>query len=160
MTAPSLCLFIIRVINKIAVPRGGHWSVVLDDGSQVWLNCESTLKFPHCFDRGRRVVELEGEAYFRIAKDEGRPFIVQTRDYDIEVTGTEFNVNSYSPNSTSTTLVEGGVKIELDGAANILTPGCRAVMTGNGIMVEEVEVDWYSTGTATSSSTAKHRSIR
>lgn len=132
-----------RIINTIEVPRGGYWSVVLDDGSRVWLNCDSRLNFPQNFDGGHRTVEVQGEAYFQVARDESRPFIVKTGDYEIRVTGTEFNVSSYGKGATATTLVEGGVEIVMNGTVSILTPGRRAIIENGAIQTHDVNVGRY-----------------
>lgn len=129
--------------NTIEIPRGGFYRVVLSDGSTVWLNNESRIRFPRRFDEHARVVTLEGEAYFQVEKDAQRPFIVQTGDYEIRVTGTRFNVRSYAPGTTTTTLVDGGVQIEMDGRVSTLAPNQQATIDNGVIAVREVKTEQY-----------------
>ncbi len=82
--------------NTLSTPRGGQYVIKLPDGSSVWLNSASSLKFPAAFIGKTRTVELTGEAYFEITKDESKPFRVKTATQDVEVLGTHFNINSYS----------------------------------------------------------------
>ena len=100
--------------NVLSVPRGSKVaSIILSDGTKAWLNAESSLKYPTGFVEKQRKVEVSGEAYFEIAKDKNRPFIVQTRGEDIIVLGTEFNVNSYPEEiAPRISLVDGSVKIK------------------------------------------------
>lgn len=84
-----------EVMNKIIVPTGGEYNLILSDGTWVYLNAESTITFPKKFIGDKREVLLEGEAYFQVAASEERPFIVKTKDMDVLVTGTEFNVKAY-----------------------------------------------------------------
>ncbi|WEK20570.1 MAG: FecR domain-containing protein [Candidatus Pedobacter colombiensis] len=99
--------------NTITTPRGGQYQVNLPDGTKVWLNAASSLKFPTTFtDLKERKVELSGEAYFEVAKNKRQPFHVKTVQQDLEVLGTHFNVNAYSDEKEiKTTLLEGSVKI-------------------------------------------------
>jgi transmembrane sensor len=99
--------------NTIETPKGGQHEVILADGTKVWLNAASSIKFPESFgNANQRKVELIGEAYFEVKKDHNRPFVVLTRRQYIEVLGTHFNVNSYADESKSaTTLLEGSVKV-------------------------------------------------
>lgn len=127
----------------LVVPRGGYICYALPDGSKVWLNSQSKLRFPIAFPKGKREVELEGEAYFQVSKDERRPFIVHTGDYDVRVTGTEFNVRSYDHGETATTLVSGGVQVEMDGTASKLAPGCQATIADGKITMREVNLERY-----------------
>ncbi len=91
---------------------GQRISITLQDGTQVWLNSNSTLQYPKHFDKDARRVELDGEAYFDVAPDKRHPFVVSTDKYDIEVLGTEFNVLAYKDSPLfKTSLVEGAVKI-------------------------------------------------
>lgn len=95
----------------LIVPRGGTYRIRLSDGSQVWLNADSRLTFSNT-PKGKRTVELTGEAYFEVFKDPARPFLVQTSGQQIEVLGTHFNVNAYpDAQSTRTTLLEGAVRL-------------------------------------------------
>ena len=81
--------------NTLNVPKGAEFNLVLADGTQVWLNAESKLKYPVVFGSEERVVELEGEGFFKVSKDASRPFRVKTKSQVVEVLGTEFNVDAY-----------------------------------------------------------------
>jgi transmembrane sensor len=97
--------------NTVVVPRGGQYQLILTDGTQVWLNAASYLRFPVEFTGEQRIVELEGEGYFEVAKDAARPFIVRTRPADVRVLGTHFNVCAYPEEDWKTTLLEGKVSV-------------------------------------------------
>lgn len=129
---------------RVEIPTGGFIELELPDGSRVWLNSESTLSYPRIFTGGRRVVELRGEGYFKVAHDDAAPFTVRTGDYDITVTGTEFNVNSYTAGHTATTLVEGGVAIEYDGTRSLLRADQQAVIRDGRIEISDVETTRYT----------------
>ena len=101
-----------EVMNKIIVPTGGEYNLILSDGTWVYLNAESTITFPKKFIGDKREVLLEGEAYFQVAASEERPFIVKTKDMDVLVTGTEFNVKAYPDElNVQTTLLRGKVTV-------------------------------------------------
>ncbi|MFR7876595.1 MAG: FecR family protein [Butyricimonas paravirosa] len=100
------------VFNTLIVPKGGEYSLELPDGTVVWVNSESALRFPEKFTSNRREVFLEGEAYFEVKKDANRPFYVHTEAGKVRVLGTAFNVCAYSNDRFwQTTLVEGSVMI-------------------------------------------------
>lgn len=126
--------------HTLSVPRGGQYKVILPDGSLVWLNAESALRFPATFSGHAREVELRGEAYFEVAKDAARPFTVAINAPEgpagtVTVLGTRFNINAYADNGTvSTTLLEGSVRVQKEEATTILKPGQQAVV-GAGITV-------------------------
>lgn len=104
----------------------GTWSVVnLPDGSKVWLNAGSSLKYPTQFNDKQRVVSMQGEAYFEVESDKEHPFIVKTKQLTVEATGTAFNVNAYVPDHVAAvTLVKGKVAVTLDQKKTIsLSPG-------------------------------------
>ncbi|MCK0130210.1 FecR family protein [Flavobacteriaceae bacterium F08102] len=132
--------------NTLSVPTGGIYSVKLPDGTMVWLNSSTTLKFPELFLGEQRIVELEGEAYFEVAKN-GKEFIVKTEMADITVLGTQFNVSSYKEDSFfSSTLVEGKIKLSttLDSSSNnsvFLTPNKRTVIDKNTLKFTTTTVD-------------------
>nr|WP_121272944.1 FecR domain-containing protein [Pedobacter schmidteae] len=95
-----------------ATPRGGTYTFTLPDGTKVWLNAASKISFPLQFIGVERKILLEGEAYFEVAKNKAKPFIVESKGQRVEVLGTHFNINSYSDeNSVKTTLLEGSVKV-------------------------------------------------
>lgn len=111
--------------NTLATPRGGQFQLTLPDGSRVWLNAASSLRFPTAFTGNERRVELQGEAYFEITPDKKMPFRVTTaNDLSITVLGTHFNVMAYPDEaSLKTTLLEGAVQLSSKGAQQLLRPG-------------------------------------
>ncbi len=131
-------------------PRGGTYTVKLQDGTQVWLNAESTLKYPSSFTSEDRVVEIEGEAYFDVQpayKKTGEkiPFSVITKHGVIEVLGTKFNVNSYlNQASSKTTLVEGKIALSSNANLTLLSPNEQAVTTNGKTKVKLVNVSYYT----------------
>ena len=129
------------IYNTVTVPRGGEDKLVLADGTIVWLNSDSHIRYPVTFSGNTRQVELEGEAYFEVAKDVEKPFIVRMNEYNVRVTGTQFNVRNYSNESLATTLVEGGVQIERKGKVDRLRPGQQAVLENNEIRIRVVNVE-------------------
>ena len=111
--------------NTIVIPKGGEYKLTLMDGTRIWLNSNSRLKFPSEFGTGVRKVELEGEAYFKVAKDSVHPFVVDVNKAQVKVLGTSFNVNAYSDlNKIVTTLVEGKVEVsdQIFGSKDQLLP--------------------------------------
>lgn len=131
-------------INTLIIPRGGEYCLRLDDGTRVWLNARTTLKFPAAFCRGVRRVELTGEAYFEVAKDKSRPFIVATDRGDVRVYGTQFNVRAYPEEpQASTTLVSGSVGVDVSGRTYMLTPGEQAVVSTADVTVRRVNTAEY-----------------
>ena len=101
--------------NTIIIPKGGEYKLTLMDGTKVWLNSNSKLRYPSDFGNGVRKVQLEGEAYFQVAKDSVHPFIVDVNNMQVKVLGTSFNVNAYSKeDEVVTTLVEGKVEVKDD----------------------------------------------
>lgn len=137
-----------EIYNTINVPRGGEYSVVLADGTTVFLNSESKLVFPVTFKGDLRKVKLEGEAYFRVAHNKDKPFIVDVGDYNVKVTGTEFNVRNYKDQFSRTTLIEGGVEISYNNKIQKLIPGEQASIENGKINVNRVdvkeEIAWYN----------------
>lgn len=120
------------VYNTIQTPVGGKFQLNLADGSKVWLNSESSLRFPVFFSGDTREVELEGEAYFEVSKDQHKKFSVRSGNQTVEVLGTHFNINAYANEpSITTTLIEGAVRvIELNtNKSQILKPGEQAVVS-------------------------------
>lgn len=101
--------------NTLKIPRGGEYFLVLADSTRVWLNSESTLRYPVQFAGNIRTVELTGEAYFEVSKKEGIPFVVSSGNQRVKVLGTQFNISSYPENpAIFTTLVEGSVEVSLE----------------------------------------------
>lgn len=132
------------VYNRLITPRGGEYSVVLSDGTKVWLNAESELKYPVHFAGKEREVYLKGEAYFSVTKQNEQPFVVYVGDSRITVLGTEFNVRSYQDEEIAATLVKGAVRIHDVGRECDLTPGMQAVIEKDEIRVREVDTDLYT----------------
>ena len=97
--------------NKVSIPRGGEYRLVLADGTKVWLNSFSELRYPVNFTGKKREVILAGEAYFDVVGDPEHPFVVKVNDLDISVLGTQFNVNAYTAGIVKTVLVEGRVNL-------------------------------------------------
>jgi len=98
--------------NELVISKGGEYKLILSDGTKVWLNSETKIKYPVIFKDDIREVELEGEAYFEVAKNEKVPFVVRTKDIDIRVLGTSFDVMAYNnENSIKTTLLKGCVEV-------------------------------------------------
>lgn len=129
------------VYNKITVPRGGEFKLTLSDGTVVYLNSETVLSYPVCFVGGTREVELHGEAYFEVAKDAEKPFIVKTSHYNVKVLGTHFNIADYDQN-VHTTLVEGQVAVSGPGIRErILQPNEQFILDKNTGKQEVKKVD-------------------
>lgn len=128
--------------NTLITPRGGEYRVTLPDGSKVWLNAISTIKFPGVFKGNIREVELNGEAYFEIAKNSAMPFRVKSNGTEIEVIGTHFNVKSYGNEKLmKTTLVEGSIKITAGNSSHLLKPGQQAIVTkGKMSVLDNVDI--------------------
>ena len=120
--------------NTLKTPRGGEYTVVLSDGTKVYLNAASELKYPVQFDSKKRQVHLSGEAYFEVARDTNRPFYVVTDAVRVKVYGTEFNVNTYGIGGTQTTLVSGkvGIRGKSSGQEYMMEPLQLAEFDVNG----------------------------
>lgn len=126
----------------LTTPKGGTYQATLSDGTRVWLNAASTLKYPSRFDAKERRVEIIGEAFFSVAKDLKRPFRVVSNGQEIEVLGTEFNIAAYpDEKATKTTLLEGAVRLRATttGASVSLVPGEQAVSEDGSIAKQEVD---------------------
>ena len=136
-----------QVFNTLYIPKGGEYSLTLADGSRVWLNSETTLRYPVNFTGKTREIELEGEAYFEVASDSLRPFYVRTGNKSVEVLGTHFNVAYYKFDTLwHTTLVEGKVKIHSGENSYILCPGTHYeenIVTGHS-SITDVDVQLYT----------------
>ena len=133
--------------HTLQVPRGGEYKIVLDDGTEIWLNSASELKYPAHFVGNERRVCLVGEAYCQVSRNEAAPFIVETRDMDVKVLGTSFNVSAYEDEENShATLVEGRVEVDdkINGEKVTLTPGEQALLQGKEMVVREVNTKLYS----------------
>ncbi len=144
--------------NTIATPKGGQYQVMLPDGTHVWLNAASSIRFPLAFDGNVRRVEITGEAYFEVAKKmeevvvnkqkihKRLPFIVETPQQQITVLGTHFNVNSYeNEGRTTTTLLEGAVNVSKRGVTHAqvysLKPGQQSVLEEHTFHIAEADTE-------------------
>ena len=125
--------------NRLVIPRGGEYKIVLADGSQVWINSQSVLEFPACFVGKERRVRLQGEAYFEVSKNVEKPFIVDMGNTEIRVLGTSFNVNDYDGKFV-TTLVSGKVQVFVNDKDYVLTSSMQVRVEGDDVFVEEVDV--------------------
>lgn len=137
--------------NTIAIPRGGQYALTLSDGTKVWLNALSSLKFPEQFIDSMRVVELSGEGFFHVAKDKQHPFIVKMNDNEeVKVVGTQFNISSYKDEETKKiTLVEGSVQVNSNSDRLLLYPGQQAKSKNGNLLLEknadiEAAIGWKS----------------
>jgi len=134
--------------NIIETPRGGKYQINLPDGTRVWLNSGSALKYPLNFTGYFRKVELKGEGYFEVAKDKTKPFLVKTAQQEVEVLGTHFNISSYTDEAVvKTTLLEGSVKVKANtgdskvSAQEILKPGEQSQLSSNQIKVGPADLE-------------------
>lgn len=116
--------------NKVQTPAGGQYQLTLADGSRVWLNAASSIRFPTAFTEQNRQVEISGEAYFEISKQAAHSFIVKVNDIDVKVLGTSFNIMAYSnEEAVRTTLVEGAVQLTYESNSSLLKPGLQASLS-------------------------------
>ncbi|WP_345954903.1 FecR domain-containing protein [Mucilaginibacter sp. PAMB04168] len=130
--------------NTISTPRGGQYQIILPDGSKVWLNAASTLRFPVAFTGAERKVELSGEGYFEVAKNKKMPFKVAFKDEEVEVLGTHFNITAYpGVEASKTTLLEGSVAISRGRAKKLLVPGQQAQLQPDmqSFDIQDVDVE-------------------
>ena len=133
--------------HTLQVPTGAEHRVLLADGTSVLLNSGTTLRYPSAFTGECRRVEIEGEGYFEVADNPGKPFIVHTGSYDIKVVGTSFNVHSYPQNGqVVTTLEEGKVEILAGARTHRLLPGDQAVWDKNTgeMRLQKVDTELYT----------------
>lgn len=135
--------------NELIVPRGTFYHLVLSDGTKVWLNADSRIRYPIAFGGAEREVELQGEGYFEVAKEEGRPFIVKSGKMDVRVLGTAFDVNTYEDQGMAyVVLKEGLVEVSVEGnESQVITPGYMALVNvqepRGRILVEKCDVEVY-----------------
>ncbi|MFB9079168.1 FecR family protein [Flavobacterium procerum] len=128
--------------NTLSTPTGGQYNIVLADGTKVFLNAVSSIKYPTQFNGDERVVELEGEAYFEVAKNKEKPFIVKSDNQSIQVLGTKFNVHAYTNEAiVKTTLLEGSVAVTSKGNKALLKPGQQSNISDNSNKIAIREVD-------------------
>lgn len=130
--------------NELFVPRGAEYHLVLPDGTKVWLNSETRLSYPLKFANDKRVVHLTGEAYFEVAKNAGKRFVVIGGNQEITVLGTKFNLKAYNEmSSIQTTLVEGSVAVKTEKRETMLKPGEQLRWNRVTSKTEKLEVDVY-----------------
>lgn len=130
--------------HTMSTPRGRQFQLRLPDGSSVWLNAASTIRYPAAFVANERKVELTGEAYFEVSRDQQRPFRVVTPKQQIEVMGTHFNVNAYADEPREqTTLIEGSVKVSgtMSQLSKLLTPDQQASVTDGTVTISKVDTE-------------------
>lgn len=135
-----------RRMNEVYVPRGAEFNLVLSDGSHVWLNSDSRLRYPSVFRGDVREVEVSGEVFFEVARDERSPFVVKVEGLEVVVLGTKFNVNTRVAERIQTTLVEGQVAVNLPaGQSVVLEPGemASANVVSGEVRSEQVNVQKY-----------------
>lgn len=131
---PDADVFIEAQTYTLSTPKGGQYQITLHDGTKVWLNAASTLKYPSHFKGNEREVEVIGEAYFEVSHNPANSFIVKTENQKIEVLGTHFNIMAYpDENTAKTTLFEGSVKVSNATSSQLLTPG-QQLQVVNGKM--------------------------
>ncbi|RXK81192.1 FecR family protein [Filimonas effusa] len=130
--------------NSLSTPRGGQFKLTLPDGTRVWLNAATTLRYPVAFSGNERRVEMTGEAYFEVASNAKAPFAVVSANQEVKVLGTAFNINAYTDEArTKTTLLQGSVRVAAlpaspgsKSAVITLQPGQQALLNNNGLEVD------------------------
>lgn len=131
-----------QLFNTAATPRGGQYQLVLSDGTRVWLNAASLVKYPVEFSTQERKIELTGEAYFEVAHDQKRPFRVVSNGQVVEVLGTHFNINAYdNEQMIKTTLLQGSVRITAGTNSKMIKPGEQAQLKQGQVIVKDVDTD-------------------
>lgn len=129
-------------MNTITTPVSRQYQLVLAEGTKVWLNASSSLRFPAAFNGKERIVELTGEAYFEVAASVHAPFTVKVNGIDIQVLGTRFNVNAYAEEeAVKTTLVQGAVKVEKGAVQQLLSPGEQAAIAGDKVKITHPDIE-------------------
>lgn len=128
--------------NTMTTPRGGQYHLTLSDGTNVWLNAASSIKFPTMFKGVERKVEITGEAYFEVAHNKAMPFRVSSAKQVVEVLGTHFNINAYDNEpDVKTTLLEGSVKVTADQGDVVIKPGQQAVLAHAKLVVKDADTE-------------------
>ena len=138
--------------NELIIPKGRSYSLVLSDGTRVWLNAESSIHYPVSFSKGERRVKISGEAFFDVVLDANRVFIAETENYNIKVLGTKFNISSYQDEDiAATTLVSGSISIFTDNNSNkvepaVVSPGeqFRYNKSDETIEITKVDTELYT----------------
>jgi ferric-dicitrate binding protein FerR (iron transport regulator) len=124
------------VYNTVTTPRGGQYHLILADGTEVWLNAASSIKYPSAFTANSRNVEITGEAYFEVSHNKAKPFRVTSNGQMVQVLGTHFNINAYNDEpSIKTTLIEGSVRVSMNKQMAMLKPGQQSAVTNSGASI-------------------------
>lgn len=132
-------------VFTVTVPKGDVYTLVLTDGTKVYLHPDSRLRFPTNFARSERCVELNGEAYFEVPHDANRPFKVKAHGITTTVLGTEFNVSAYQGQSPHVTLISGSVQVRSGRHSVIIKPGEQSILTDQGqLEIAKVDTDVYT----------------
>jgi ferric-dicitrate binding protein FerR (iron transport regulator) len=133
------------IYNRLVVERGGEYKLQLSDGSEVWINSNTELEYPVHFGTGRRLVKMNGEAYFKVKSDDLHPFVVEVNGVEITALGTEFCVNSYSDRYVKSVLVQGKIEVESGDKQVVLRPNQLAVYdrSTRQAKVQQVDVRKY-----------------
>ena len=133
--------------HTLAVPVGGEYHFTLADGTRVWVNSASEVRFPNCFSGGKREIYVKGEVYLEVARDEKHPFVVHAGENEVRVLGTRFNLTAYpDEQEVITTLVEGSVEFWNDQSSIRLKPGEQSVLDRetNNLEKQKVDVSIYT----------------
>ncbi len=129
-------------LHKIEVPRGGTYFLNLADGTKVWMNSESEMEFPTSFNGEERVVSLNGEAYFEVAKDPLKPFLVKVNETIVEAVGTAFNINTHwKQGQVKTILTEGEIKVRNGKKVKFVHEGYASVSGGGAVNIEKADLE-------------------
>jgi ferric-dicitrate binding protein FerR (iron transport regulator) len=123
----------------LRIPAGKDYNIVLSDGTEIMLNSATTLQFPSAFTGSTREVSIQGEAFLKVARQAGKPFLVHLPGNTVRVLGTDFNVNTYNPGSVKVSLVNGAVRISNAEDSITLKPGYQAASNGNDMEVKPFE---------------------
>ena len=133
--------------HRLAVPVGGEYHFTLADGTRVWVNSASEVRFPNCFSGGKREIYVKGEVYLEVARDEKHPFVVHAGENEVRVLGTRFNLTAYpDEQKVITTLVEGSVEFRNNQSSIRLKPGEQSVLDRetNNLEKQKVDVSIYT----------------
>lgn len=132
------------IVQTFSTPRGSQYQLILEDGTKIWLNASSSLKYPTSFENAKqRTVELSGEAYFEVTPNKSKPFVVKSSEQTIEVLGTHFNINDYRDNkNTITSLIEGSVRVtNLNSKQVVLKPNQQSIVSNRDISVQDADLE-------------------
>lgn len=135
-------------MNRLIVPNGKRSLLILADGSKVWINSGTELKFPSKFTKNTRDIYVDGEIYIDVSESKKQPFIVHTLLFDVEVFGTSFNLSAYSDDEdASVVLVDGSVKVQTLDNSLKMRPNEMVKLTAEGVCKEEVDISLYTSWT-------------